>query len=116
MQFWFVCCVLLFAVFHAYAWIAHRALALPQLGLPWAILGGVGLAIASNYNSLKAIDSKISPGLEKQSKQPLQPASSTESLPQVSLSPETVYPHSTVTKPSGISFEISSKALEQKQT
>lgn len=52
MHLWLLCCVLLFATSQGYDWISHQAwFTVPELALPWVVLGGLGLAIASNRDA-----------------------------------------------------------------
>jgi hypothetical protein len=48
MRFWFVCFVLLFSFAELFQWLEQFSLPMPIF-----VLGGVFLAIASNYNKLK---------------------------------------------------------------
>ncbi len=49
MALWLLCCVLLFITSRGYDWLSHQNWFLvPELSLPWIVLGGLGLAIASN--------------------------------------------------------------------
>lgn len=49
MALWLLCCVLLFITSRGYVWLSHQSWFLaPELSLPWLLLGGIGLAIASN--------------------------------------------------------------------
>jgi hypothetical protein len=48
MRFWFVCFVLLFGFAELFQWLEQFSLPMPIF-----VLGGVFLAIASNYNKLK---------------------------------------------------------------
>jgi hypothetical protein len=58
MRLWFVCCVLLFVTAQGYDWISHQAwLVMPDLSLPWLLLGGIGLAIASNRTAFPSASS-----------------------------------------------------------
>jgi len=55
MSLWLLCCVLLFVTSRGYAWLSHQSWFLaPELSLPWLVLGGMGLAIASNRAALRA--------------------------------------------------------------
>lgn len=54
MRLWLVCCVLLFMTAQGYDWVSHHGwLHLQAVPLPWMILGGVGLAIASNRSTIQ---------------------------------------------------------------
>lgn len=49
MNLWFLCCLLMFMVSQGYGWLNQQPwFVVPDLALPWILLGGVGLAIASN--------------------------------------------------------------------
>ncbi|MEM6713751.1 MAG: hypothetical protein AAF622_01620 [Cyanobacteria bacterium P01_C01_bin.147] len=49
MALWLLCCVLLFVTSCGYDWLSHQSwFFTPELSLPWLVLGGLGLAIASN--------------------------------------------------------------------
>ena len=49
MALWLLCCVLLFMTSRGYDWLSHQSWFMaPELSLPWVMLGGLGLAIASN--------------------------------------------------------------------
>lgn len=48
MRLWLLCCACLFIGFQIYDWISHQAWLTADLSLLWVILGGLGLAIASN--------------------------------------------------------------------
>jgi hypothetical protein len=51
MALWLLCCILLFITSRGYDWLSHQSwFATPELSLPWLVLGGLGLAIASNYS------------------------------------------------------------------
>ncbi|MBE7384573.1 MAG: hypothetical protein F6J95_024555 [Leptolyngbya sp. SIO1E4] len=54
MRLWLLCCALLFIVAKGYDWITHQIwFQFPDLSLPWIVLGGIGLAIASNRVDFK---------------------------------------------------------------
>ena len=51
MKLWIVCFVMLFGAFELYQWICQvSGFSDAQLSLPIAVAGGIGLAIASNYD------------------------------------------------------------------
>ncbi|WP_008308984.1 hypothetical protein [Leptolyngbya sp. PCC 6406] len=55
MRLWLLCCGVIFAGAQGYDWLSHQGwFTHPDLGLPWLVLGGLGLAIASNYRQAKA--------------------------------------------------------------
>ncbi|MDA0674282.1 MAG: hypothetical protein O3C67_11330 [Cyanobacteria bacterium] len=52
----------MFIATQGYEWISHQTwFGAPQIALPWLILGGIGLAIASNRSELKALTTAIAP-------------------------------------------------------
>lgn len=53
MRLWLLCCIFLFGATQLYDWGSHQAWLAADLSLPWVLLGGVGLAIASNRTTLK---------------------------------------------------------------
>jgi len=53
MRLWLVCCALLFIAAQGYDWVIGQIGDLPELSMPWIILGGLGLAIASNLSTFK---------------------------------------------------------------
>ncbi|NEQ47282.1 MAG: hypothetical protein F6K00_28580 [Leptolyngbya sp. SIOISBB] len=74
MALWLLCCVLLFITSRGYDWLSHQSWFLvPELSLPWLVLGGLGLALASNrdvwhwanqrFQSGKATPPTISPAI-----------------------------------------------------
>lgn len=106
MALWLLCCVLLFITSRGYVWLSHQSWFLaPELSLPWLVLGGLGLAIASNRSAWAHASVKL----------PTTTRSQVASSPPPSLQPSTadVAGVSPVTsrkplKPhSSISFEIS---------
>lgn len=99
MSLWLLCCLLLFVGARGYDWISHQSWFLaPELSLPWVILGGIGLAIASNRPALTA-------STKPESHLPLTPRS-----PAAIKTPATpvARPRSS-TKSASISFEIETK-------
>ena len=56
MALWLLCCILLFITSRGYDWLSHQSwFAMPELSLPWLVLGGLGLAIASNYSAWQSL-------------------------------------------------------------
>ncbi len=56
MRLWLVCCVLMFAAAQGYEWVGRQLwFADPDLSLPWLLLGGAGLAIASNLGAVQQL-------------------------------------------------------------
>jgi uncharacterized membrane protein len=54
MNLWLLCCVLLFITSQGYSWLSQQAwFVAPDLGLPWILLAGTGLAIASNRHAFQ---------------------------------------------------------------
>lgn len=54
MWLWLLCCGVLFVGTQTYQWLGHQPwFGTPQWGWPWLGLGGLGLAIASNYGSYR---------------------------------------------------------------
>ncbi|NER84087.1 MAG: hypothetical protein F6K42_32015 [Leptolyngbya sp. SIO1D8] len=106
MRLWLLCCALLFITAQTYDWISHQSWFItPHLSLPWIILGGVGLAIASNHSTLKAISGRAT---EPGETLPVHPNSSeaVSSLP--TQKPEIATTQSnSQPKTASISFEIS---------
>lgn len=90
---WLLCCAVLFAGAEGYQWLSHQGWFVhPELGWPWVILAGMGLAIAAHYGQLKAlwqptgaeIDGEIAPSTASPS--PIGPEAGTQPQP----SPATV--------------------------
>ncbi|MDB9528113.1 hypothetical protein PN498_19125 [Oscillatoria sp. CS-180] len=103
MHFWFLCCFLLFIVSQGYGWLSHQSwFAIHELGLPWVMLGGVGLAIASNYSTLSPTakpKATLSPPPSRSSQKPDKP-------PQIISEEPPLLVTSAAQKPISISFEI----------
>lgn len=97
MRFWFVCFVLLFGFAELFQWLEQFSLPMPIF-----VLGGVFLAIASNYNKLKYLP--FHPEHEEQSAFGEQPF---ESMKSASTWAESASPPaSNHQSPKSISFTI----------
>jgi hypothetical protein len=103
MRLWLLCCALLFAATQGYEWIQHQAwFVAPELFSPWVVLGGVGLAIASNRFA-RSSDSRQPRQQGSQATPSLTPPSpweASQTTTVTSTTPKTPRPRST------ISFEI----------
>lgn len=56
MALWLLCCILLFITSRGYDWLSQQSwFGTPELSLPWLVLGGLGLAIASNYKAWQSL-------------------------------------------------------------
>ncbi|MEL6762255.1 MAG: hypothetical protein AAFO87_01110 [Cyanobacteria bacterium J06607_6] len=117
MHLWLLCCVLLFLASQGYEWISHQAWFMaPELALPWVVLGGIGLAIASNRATFAPL---LSP--------PRRPAASsvtpsTASRPAAGPPPPTA-PKAVVAQPTdhppksqSVSFKISRKPISSESS
>jgi hypothetical protein len=108
MRLWLVCCVLMFSAAQGYQWIGQQSwFTDPGLSLPWLILGGAGLAIASNLSMMRQFQLPLahpSPPTLSAS-----PSEASDTLP----SPSGIDPpppgKAQVPKQSSISFEIPKK-------
>ncbi|MGD1941939.1 MAG: hypothetical protein ACFB0G_11560 [Leptolyngbyaceae cyanobacterium] len=117
MHLWLLCCVLLFLASQGYDWISHQAWFMaPELALPWVVLGGIGLAIASNRAA-------FAPLLSPSSRRAVPPAApSTASPPSAATKlptpPPTVVTHPTDRPPKSqsVSFKISRKQISSKSS
>jgi hypothetical protein len=111
MWLWLVCSVVLFGLFQGYDWVSQQSwLGLPDLGLPWLALSGLGLAIASNLSVWKSWSSYRGTAATASS---LPSPSQPEASPRVTPLPTKVAP-----LPVSISFEIrrsSSSGIEDGQ-
>ncbi|MEL6381174.1 MAG: hypothetical protein AAFQ89_01620 [Cyanobacteria bacterium J06626_18] len=103
---------MLFIAAQIYDWISHQAWITADLSLPWVILGGVGLAIASNRSLLKPISPKTAAGLTS----PLPKLQVSEASVQNLPGKPAIATPSTPTQANNtsISFEIPQKAPPQK--
>ncbi|NMF84383.1 hypothetical protein [Nodosilinea sp. P-1105] len=94
MKLWFVCFCLLFFTVEGLQWLGQvHWFSGVDLGIPWAIAGGVGLAIASNRAYWKTLNLPTPPPTSPQPDVP------TPGPPAAPSPPQT-------TQPSSISFEI----------
>jgi hypothetical protein len=102
----------MFIAAQGYDWVSHQAwFGQPQLSLPWLILGGIGLAIASNRSELKALTATAAqlPAAEVTPTMPDDAMVADRSLGTITPEPEPVTPPQP--QPQGpqdksISFEI----------
>jgi hypothetical protein len=119
MNLWLLCCVLLFITSQGYSWLSQQAwFVMPELALPWILLGGTGLAIASNRHLLHSHSQRhIAP-----------PAASTQcELSQPAFSPASATPSKATNRvgkeaakassqPTSISFEIPKKTVRSQSS
>ncbi len=118
MRLWLLCCALLFVAAQIYDWMSHQAWLTAELSLPWVILGGVGLAIASNRSLLKPILHKPSPILHTPSSSPVP---SPQGSPVVEVNSQNLQSDPAIATPppathgsnTSISFEISQEKRSQ---
>jgi len=106
MALWLLCCILLFITSRGYDWLSHQSwFATPELSLPWLVLGGLGLAIASNYSVWQSLTTQEPPSFAIDDREP-PPADSTApivtDMPAVS---PTLIP-SPAKRSGSISFEV----------
>lgn len=111
MALWLLCCVLLFITSRGYDWLSHQSWFLvPELSLPWLMLGGLGLALASNRDVLHWANQRFQPSQATQATMPPAISTSAPSSPSVvagaSQPPIWAAPGSPVQQPSK---EIASK-------
>lgn len=114
MRLWLSCCALLFALTQGYQWFLHHtAFSISTLPLPWAILGGIGLAIASNRSlSQQSSDLSTPSVISAQAQSSISKAEQ----PVQKMEPASP-PTSPATHPqkSSISFEIAKKSKQGSQ-
>jgi hypothetical protein len=113
MKFWLVCVVLLFLGSEATQWLGQIPwLTSVELSLPMTIVGGIGLAIASNYALLSgrhrpglgtAVSRESSTAIAPQTAPPAQSGNALPTTPSINPSPQ---PAAIATKTESISFEI----------
>ena len=106
MALWLLCCILLFITSRGVDWLSQQSwLATPELSLPWIVLGGLGLAIASNYSVWQSLTGQETPPS----------ALSDRYAPPASIPPPTVtdapaaappLPPSSAKRSASISFEV----------
>ncbi|MGF1457434.1 MAG: hypothetical protein ACFBSG_00250 [Leptolyngbyaceae cyanobacterium] len=119
MTLWFLCCVLLFIASRGYDWISHQGWFLtPELSLPWLVLGGLGLAIASNglgTNLLRLSSSSLlhsrsaapaTPPRQNASVSPAQHSTSVRQTPDCTAMPVISRSEIVPPAPGSVSFEI----------
>lgn len=104
MRLWLLCCGVMFAVAQGYQWLIQQTWWTEvQLSLPWTVMGGLGLAIASNMRgfrrSFTASQSPTSPQVAPTAS-PTAPEAATQS-------PQTACQTSATPAKPSISFEIS---------
>ncbi len=125
MRLWFLCCVVLFGIAQGYDWVSQQPwFGSPHLALHWIILGGLGLAIASNRSTVQSLITQLqerrllSSPPEQDATPPQSPSpweTSTSSMPaaspELSGSPMTAPPAKTRrgAASASISFEITKK-------
>ncbi|MGD1904679.1 MAG: hypothetical protein ACFB0C_01650 [Leptolyngbyaceae cyanobacterium] len=110
LRLWLLCCGVMFVVSQGYEWASHQAwFGMPHLSLPWLILGGIGLAIASNRTELKSLTSTP----------PQSPLASAPAATETTVLPTATVPEKAPTqspqdsKAASISFEINSQRRPQ---
>ena len=117
MHLWLLCCVLLFLASQGYEWISHQAWFMaPELALPWVVLGGIGLVIASNRAAFAPLLSPPS----RRAGPPVTPATVNRPAagPPPPTAPKTVGAHPTdhAAKSQSVSFRISRKPISSESS
>ncbi|HEY9889451.1 MAG TPA: hypothetical protein V6D02_13690 [Candidatus Obscuribacterales bacterium] len=109
MQLWLLCCFLLFIMLQGYDWLSHQAwFGAPALTLPWVVLGGIGLAIASNRHNWQPWRTSAPQG-NREGESAIAPAPlPTDPAPQIPRQPSAAPPLGSAKtgQPASISFDI----------
>ncbi|MBF2036479.1 MAG: hypothetical protein IGR92_13650 [Leptolyngbyaceae cyanobacterium T60_A2020_046] len=108
MWLWLVCCGVLFIAVQGYQWLDSHGWTQVDLAWPWVLLGGVGLAIASNRKprSLTSIaPPPISP-VDPSPTPPPKPAKAPPPSPSAAAAQPNARPVAPSPRSPSISFEI----------
>jgi hypothetical protein len=118
MNLWFLCCVLVFIASQGYGWLNQQSWFVESdLALPWIMLGGLGLAIASNYQRQSTASTSHdsnphkwihSPSLRIPTLQQVDLAGKTADAQKSAITPPSPIKQD-ASKPHSISFEIAKR-------